>query len=148
MRPFRYLSAVCALAAVSLAAQALVVGCGADNPLGRKAIYGAVTLDGSPVATGSIDFQPMQQGVSSGAVIADGKYSIKAEQGLPKGKYRVAIYATTPGAGTLASGAMPGDDVPPAVELVPPEWNSKSEHTIDVTDQSSQEFSFNIVTKK
>jgi hypothetical protein len=128
---------------------ALAAGCGADNPLGRKAISGNVTLDGAPIANGSVNFQPMQSGgVSSGAVITAGKYSIVAEQGLPTGKYRVVINATDAAAGQLPAGAMPGDDVPEAKELVPPEWNEKSEHMIDVTDKSAQEFNFDISTKK
>jgi hypothetical protein len=125
-----------------------IAGCGGDNPLGRKALQGTVTLDGAPIANGSIDFQPMQAGgVQSGGVITGGKYSIRAEQGLPEGKYRVAIHASDASAGALPAGAMPGDDVPPVKELVPEEWNSKSEHTIEVTSKSSQEFNFEISTK-
>ena len=89
----------------------------------------------------------MQEGgVSSGGVITGGSYSIPAEQGLPVGKYRVVIFAT-PEAPPLPPGHMPGDDLPVAKQLIPPDWNKNSKKTIDVTKEGPHEYSFDITTK-
>jgi hypothetical protein len=122
-------------------------GCGPSNPLGRKAISGTVTLDGAPLASGSIEFTPLGGGVSSGAVIEAGKYQIPAESGLPPGKYRVSIVDNPPAA-PLPPGHMPGDDLPPQPKpRVPPSWNQNSTHEIEVTQQGPNRFDFSISTK-
>lgn len=128
----------------------LVCGCGEGNPLGRKPISGTVTLDGAPVPHGNISFQPLQQGgVGSGSAITDGEFSISEEQGLPVGNYQVMIYASDPSIAVLPPGGMPGDDVPTPVELVPPEWNTKTTQKIEVTAEGPHdEYKFEIKTKK
>ena len=52
------------------------LGCGADNPLGRRPIVGRVTFKQQAVDYGSIQFLPLdlQHGVNSGGMISDGKY--------------------------------------------------------------------------
>jgi hypothetical protein len=132
------------LLGVALGAQA---GCGTSNPLGRKAVSGTVTLDGAPLASGSIEFTPLGGGVSSGAVIDGGKYEIPAESGLPPGKYRVSIVDNPPAA-PLPPGHMPGDDLPPQPKpRVPASWNQNSTHEVEVTEQGPNRFDFSITTK-
>jgi hypothetical protein len=127
----------------------LLSGCGNSNPLGRKALYGKVNLDGAPLKNGYIEFHPqVQSGVQSGGQIKDGQYSIPEHEGATIGNYRVVIYDTyeTP---PLPPGHMPGDDLPPTPKpKVPQEWNSKSQKTIDVAEDGPFEFDFDIVTKK
>jgi hypothetical protein len=138
----RLLSIVCVSAAI------LSSGCGADNPLGRKALNGAVTLDGQPLDNGAIEFHPMDGGVQSGALIKAGRYSIPTREGATVGKYRVVIYDTyeTP---PLPPGHMPGDALPkPAPPKVPPEWNSNSQNTITIKNEGPFQFNFDIITKK
>lgn len=122
-------------------------GCG-SNPLGRRAVSGQVTLNGVPIESGSIDFQPLQGGgVGSGAVITDGSYTIDEEQGLPTGKYKVTVFASDPNAQLLPPGAMPGDELPPSPppkQVVPPDWNE----TIEVKAEGPVELNFEIKTKK
>jgi hypothetical protein len=127
---------------------ALTLGCGGNNPLGRKAISGTVKLDGQPLANGAIELHPIEGGVQSGELIKDGSYSIATAKGPTVGKYRVVIYDTyeTP---PLPPGHMPGDDIPPAPKpKVPPDWNSKSKQTIEVTAAGPFKFDFDIQTKK
>ncbi|MDD4789283.1 MAG: carboxypeptidase-like regulatory domain-containing protein [Pirellulales bacterium] len=129
----------------------LVCGCGGGDPLGRRAVSGTVTLDGAPLAEGSISFEPVEQSTtSSGAVIANGAYAIAREQGLPPGKYRVVINAVKPGTGLqMPEGGMPGDEVgTPAEELIPAEWNTESENFIEVGSSGPTEFKHEIVTKE
>lgn len=127
------------------------IGCGPNDPLGRRAVSGTVTLDGAPLADGTISFQPTEQGAtSSGAMISQGKYAIARDKGLPKGKYRVVINAVKPGTGTtLPEGKMPGEEVgTPPVELIPPEWNTKSQNIVEVPPSGPAKFVHEIVTKK
>jgi hypothetical protein len=133
-------------AAIALAV-AFSYGCGGD-PLGRQALSGAVTVDGSPLQKGTINFQPAQAGIGSGTRIESGKYSIARKDGLPAGKYRVVINAPTPGSADAQSNAPPGAPAPPPQELIPEEWNAKTEHTIDVVSSGKNEHNFDIQTKK
>lgn len=69
-----------------------VLGCGGDQ---RQSLTGTVTLDGQPLAEGSITFMP-QAGTTSpsaGANITEGRFSISAEKGLLPGVFRVEITA-------------------------------------------------------
>lgn len=122
----------------------VLVGCGQDtNPLGRQPITGTVTFQGSPLASGSIEFAPQGQGVqtSGGAVIKDGKYEIDAEHGLPAGKYLIRISAAD---GDAAVEAMPGDSSEVAEELIPASYNTESEHVVDVVESGPNKFDFDI----
>ena len=131
-----------------LAVAAMLAGCGSDNPLGRKALSGNVTLDGGPLPKGAIEFHPQDGGVQSGGLINAGHYSIAARDGVTPGKYKVVIYDTydTP---PLPKGFMPGDDLPkPPPSKVGPEWNSKSDHIIEIKKEGPFKFNFDIVSKK
>ena len=124
-------------------------GCGGDNPLGRKALSGVVTLDGAPLDKGAIEFHPLESsGVQSGDLIGAGKYAIPAAKGVTPGKYRVVIYDTydTP---PLPPGHMPGDPLPPSPKpKIPADWNSKSKHEVEVKKEGPFKFDFDVTTKK
>jgi hypothetical protein len=127
---------------------AVCLGCSGNNPLGRKAISGTVKLDGQPLPNGAIELHPLEGGMQSGDLIANGSYSIPAASGPTPGKYRVVIYDTyeTP---PLPPGHMPGDDLPPAPKpKVPPDWNTKSNQTIEIKKEGPFKFDFDIATKK
>jgi hypothetical protein len=125
------------------------VGCGSDNPRGRKAVSGHVTLDGGPLDQGNIEFHPLfEGGLQSGGRIVGGKYSIPAPEGVVLGQYRVSIsdFVPTP---PLPPGYMPGDPLPPSPKpKVPADWNSKSQHTIEVKKEGPFKFDFDVATKK
>ena len=76
-----------------VAASIATMGCSSgEKPSGRLAISGEVQLDGQPLDTGSIQFEPAEKTskLNAGAVITAGKYQISAENGLPPGKYKVS----------------------------------------------------------
>lgn len=125
---------------------AFVAGCGGDS-LGRQAVSGKVNVNGAPLEKGTINFQPVEKGIGSGTQIQGGKYSIERKNGLPAGKYRVVINAPTPGSASAASDAPPGEPLPPPQEFIPEEWNTKSEHTVDV-GSGKNEHNFDIQAKK
>lgn len=82
-------------AAIVPVALATISGCGRSDD--RKAISGNVTLDGEPLPSGLIHFQPTETATSSaGTTIQNGRYEIPAAQGLKPGKYQVAIQAFKP----------------------------------------------------
>ena len=120
----------------------LVVGCGNDNPLGRRAISGTVTLDGEALARGNIEFSPRNpSGVGSGVVITDGGYTIAEQHGLPPGDYDVRIFS--PETDSPAPDGPPGPLGPPAVEeRIPARYNAQTELTITVTPDGETVFDF------
>src|SRR5262245_37844297 len=118
--------------AILAAVLASALGCSTDS-LGRQPVSGSVNVDGSPLAKGNISFQPMEKGIGSGTKIESGKYAIARKDGLPAGKYRVVINAPVPGTGgAAASDAPPGEPPAPPQELIPEDWNTKSERTVDI----------------
>jgi len=121
------------IAVLSTAATGAVTGCGEANPLGRRAIYGTVSHQGQPVDYGSIQFSPedAMRGVSSGAMIADGKYQITASQGLPPGSYRVMISSPDRSKQEKVEGP-PGDERSLAVERIPKKYNLQTTLQIEV----------------
>lgn len=129
----------------------LLLGCGGGDPLGRKAISGTVTLNGSPVEQGNISFEPDGGGAttSSGSVIKAGKFAMAKDVGLPPGKYRVRVHVPKPGTVMPEDTVtMPGEETPPPAEMAPPEWNTKSTQTIEVKPDGPFEFSFEVISKK
>lgn len=126
----------------------VLTGCGDANPLGRKAISGKVTLDGTPLESGSILFEPLaDEGVGSGAVITGGTFSIPAAKGLPPGEYSVRMYASGEGSVPAPdSEDGPGAIAPAPPELIPPGWNTRSEQTITVTEDGENQFTFPVKT--
>jgi len=136
------------IALVSLSIAAFAGGCD-DDSLGRHGISGSVKVDGAPLTSGSISFQPVEgQPTSGGAAISAGKYAVAKGGGLVVGKYRVSINAPVPGTGgQVAEGALPGDAHPPPKEQIPPEWNVASNHFIEVKRQGPFVFEFEIPTK-
>lgn len=130
-------------------ALAITLSACSGDPLGRQAISGTVKVDGQPLAKGDISIQPLEgQATSGGGEIFNGKYSVPRELGLVPGKYRIEIHAPVPGtAGKADENTLPGDPLPPARELIPPDWNKSSTQTIDVRKQGPFEFNFEVSTK-
>ena len=131
-------------------------GCGEPNALGRKAISGEIVFDGSPLDSGLIEFTPADpDGVSTGASISDGKYSVEAHQGVPPGDYTVRITSPTDSLqDELESLAPPGPQdngprqPPPARERIPAEYNVRSDKTVTVTEDGTNRFDFDIPAAK
>jgi hypothetical protein len=74
-----------------------LIGCGPDwvDDLPREAISGRVTVDGAPLARGTIAFRPTADLPTPAMVPVDGgSYSIPRAQGLVPGSYEVSILAS------------------------------------------------------
>ncbi|MEZ6099640.1 MAG: carboxypeptidase-like regulatory domain-containing protein [Pirellulaceae bacterium] len=133
----------------------LSIGCSGGNKLGRQAISGQVTLDGQPLATGSIEFAPKDpMGHSGGTTISDGQYAISAEKGLPLGSYWVRIFSPDQALAVPEEVMVPGStrdgpsQPPAAVDRIPPRYNMETELSIDITEDGTREFTFELTSRK
>ena len=131
---------------VPLAVTFALAGCGTDDPWDRRAVTGQVTLDGKPLAQGSIRFEPdgTQSGVSAGAVIRDGKYEVARERGLAAGSYRVSISA--PPDNLLPPRPSMDAERPLPKDLIPARYNTASELRIEVGTNDPAEFDFELTS--
>jgi hypothetical protein len=105
----------------------LVTGC--EQP---GIVTGLVTLDGAPLTTGVITFNPTAGGPAAyGAIGTDGRYELRtgAAQGLAAGEYVVTVAANaaapaeppqTPSTAEAAAEAAPAAG-PPVLPLLTPE---------------------------
>jgi hypothetical protein len=121
-----------------------LAGCGDENPLGRLPVTGTVSLDGKPLERGSVSFEPLGGGTSSGSTIAAGEFAIREEKGLPPGRYRVRVYSAS--AETAPEDQLPGESGPPHKDLIPKTWNANSEQQVEVTEGGENAFNFDIKT--
>jgi hypothetical protein len=106
----------------------LTVGCGSSDGLSRRAISGTVTLDGQPITSGSILFEPAteESGTAVGARILRGTFTIAKYQGPVPGSYRVRVYASSEIQAPPAEGQT--DRTPrPMVERLPARYNTRTE---------------------
>lgn len=135
-----------------LALGLLLSGCGggATDALPRKAVSGAVTLDGQPLAKGSISFDPENvptDPVSVGSIIEDGYYSIDSDGGPTPGTYRVSIRA---GGSDEAEANLEAPGLPPkkaAPEPIPAMYNTRTTLKAEVTADGSNTFDFTLTSK-
>ena len=70
----------------------IAVGCGSDTG-GRISISGRVTYDGHPLPAGRILFTPADgnPGPSAGAIIEEGRYRLRAEEGPIAGEHTITV---------------------------------------------------------
>jgi hypothetical protein len=128
-----------------LIAVAILAGC--SDPSAPRAVSGFVKLEGQPLKEGSISFEPLdKQGTKSGAPIIDGEYDIPADHGLKPGMYVVQI---TAGDGKTPANvdeiAAPGGGTNiVSVDLVPEDWNTKSQQVIEIKPSGPNRFDFDI----
>jgi hypothetical protein len=121
----------------------VTVGCGSgsDGPP-TYSVTGTVTVDGQPLKTGDIRFDPEVAGMApDAAVITDGKFSLRAKTG----KKRVVITATRDVPGQTKKGAM-GEDIPVTEDFIPARYNTSTE-LIETVTTGTNSFKFDLVTK-
>jgi hypothetical protein len=136
-----YVTTGLALATVAL------VGCAYDpwtgvDTLPRVAVAGTVTLDGTPLSEGMIQFDPAAEtkGTTAAGEISGGKYSIAQSQGPVPGKHKVQISGRHPA--RIKPGEPPGGTPKPAPETVPAKYNTQSTLETDVPAGGSAALDF------
>ena len=130
-------------------------GCGGSkNNLGRLPISGTVTLDGVPLKSGHIVFEPSAgQPTQSGGMIYDGKFDVPEAQGAAPGLYTVAVYAGEeataikfePGTPEYEAAAMKAKS---SGERVPRNYNIDTELSAEVKVDGENFFPFELVSQK
>lgn len=136
---------------VALVAFSSVIFVGCQPRSDRLAVSGEVTLDGAPLDAGSIRFTSTgtEQLFASGAMILNGEFHIPREKGLPPGTYRVEISSPDTTAPPVVYKGVPGEPMlpPTSPERIPPEYNSKSRHTIELAADGDNDFKFDIIRR-
>ena len=123
--------------AAGIAAAGLVLlglaGCGEESSENTARVKGRVTLDGDPIAEGTINFLPEEPGQAAPASsqIAEGQYDARS---VPLGKVRVQIIATKE-TGRMIRGSS--EPVPEVLSIIPPEYAQGI--SIQVTGDNSQQ---------
>lgn len=118
---------------------AVIVGCGQKVDEPRGTVTGRVTVGGTPVNGGIIQFASVEPGVERSAPIGpDGTFEVKSfeDVGLPPGSYQVAVRPgrfMQPGEEIPFAGQEPAAEPPPSVEI-PRKYHrvTTSQITIDV----------------
>ncbi|MDR0609475.1 MAG: hypothetical protein LBG58_05150, partial [Planctomycetaceae bacterium] len=67
----------------------IVIGCSNNNPQGRVAVRGEVTLNGQALAQGNVSFSSLPEitpMVATGSPIKNGTFALSAEHGLIPGQ--------------------------------------------------------------
>jgi hypothetical protein len=128
---------------------AIAAGCGGEggDSLPREPVSGSITFAGAPLATGTIQFFPLQQGAGNATVafgmIADGKYAIPREQGLVPGGYKV-IVSSSPAGGEPEAGTMPGMSPPPVKDLIPAKYNANTTLNAEIKKDAENVVDFDL----
>jgi hypothetical protein len=127
---------LCSLVLLSLI---LAFGC-ADPYSGRVEVTGTVKMKGEPILDDAmILFEPTDTATTIGrAVIKKGEYQLTRENGILPGRYIVRI--TT----SKSKPAKETPDIPPPDELVPAEWNARSQQQVQITGGAPNEHNFDI----
>jgi len=121
----------------SLAATCLcVLGCGGD----KAEVHGTVSLNGTPIEEGAINFIPVEgtQGPGVGATIHNGEYHIPRAKGVVVGKNRVELRAFRNTGKKVKDPTQPGALIDERVLAFPPEYNDRSTLVREVTRGSNK----------
>jgi hypothetical protein len=119
-------------------------GCGSSTP--NERVYGKVTLDGTPVAKGTISLAPLESGPSAAGEIVDGQYSIGPAKGPLPGQYKVSISAMTP-TGKQEKDPDTGETWEVMRESIPERYNSRTELIMEVKADGDNEFDYALSSK-
>ena len=121
----------------------VLAGCGPGN--GRQNLEGTVTLDGEPLAKGSIAFRPTAgtQSPTAGGRIVNGEFSISPEKGLSAGTFRVEITASRK-TGRKVMDPVRRIEVDEMEQVIPQRYNRQSELTREITTDGPNQFTFEL----
>jgi hypothetical protein len=125
-------------------------GCGrASDGIDRRAVSGSVTLDGKPLPTGSITFNPDGPGPSAGGTVTDGRYAIARPDGPAPGRYKVYVHSLARTGRKIPDSDGPrGSTVDEMKNIVPERYNLRTELEAQVQKEGENRFDFELTTKE
>ena len=123
----------------------LLCGCGGGG-LTRVPVSGQVTLDGKPLANGSITFIPVGQGITAGGRIVDAHYELSSKDGLVPATYQVRINASEPTGRTIVD-PVGNIEIPDMRNVIPPRYNMRTELSAKVTAEGPNRFDYDLKSK-
>lgn len=111
------------------------LGCTGEAGPRKYDVTGTVTLNGQPLAEGSVRFQPtVPGGRPEGASIEEGRFTLQAAEGA----YQVVISASRP-----VESKRPMKDMGPSyVEAIPARYNTATTLSADVKPAGPNVFTF------
>jgi uncharacterized protein YcfL len=123
----------------------VLAGCSSD-PMGRQAVSGTVLFKGQPLDQGRIQFVPVEKGpTESGAVIENGKYSIKRDNGLVPGAYKVSVWSYDQKGAKVRSDELPGESgATQYKERIQAKYNVRTTLTTEVKKDGSNTLDFKV----
>jgi len=117
---------------------------------GKVTVRGAATVDGQPIAEGSISLEPADgQGPTTGGMIKAGQYELSGEAAVIPGEKIVRIVGLRETGKMVPAGppAPKGSMIAELVQCVPPQYNDKSELRVEVTPGKSNTHDFHLQSK-
>ena len=117
---------------------------------GRVIVRGAATVDGQPIAEGSISLEPADgQGPTTGGLIKAGQYELTGEAAAIPGEKIVRIVGLRETGKMIPAGppAPKGTLIPELVQCVPAHYNDKSELRVNVTAGKPNTHDFHLDSK-
>jgi hypothetical protein len=117
----------------------LSLGCGPSIHV----IEGEVRLDGKPLESGTIDFEPIDNSSRSfGGDVKDGSYRVEIPPEQAKGTSMVRIMSPQPTGRKVPAGppAMRGATIDEIAEAIPAQYNTRSTLKVDLSIASPHNF--------
>jgi hypothetical protein len=126
----------------------LLILLGCSRATGRQSIEGTVTVDGAPLAEGSIVFlpQPGTKSPTAGGDVAQGRFRISPAGGAACGTFRVEITALRK-TGKKVMDPQLNKMIDGTEQFVPAQYNRESKLTATVTEQGPNKFEFALKSK-
>lgn len=126
----------------------MAAGCDrGPTPPKRGKIEGKVVLNGKPVANGRIRLMAIDpNGTNVAADIKDGEFTVPADQGPTKGKYRVEFSVPSATKRRIPNDDIPGQFIEEAPETLPPRYHRDSTITAEYDPDSPRPLSFQLTT--
>jgi hypothetical protein len=139
------------LYAVCLAGMAFAANGCSDDDIPRQPVSGYVTLDGQPLANGVIVFYPgienRANNVVGGTIVKNGYFSLPRSEGLPPGRYEVAINSANAYKRSRREERKPGNEGAAEKEPIPAKYNDHTTLAIHIKDTAIKEMTFQLDSK-
>lgn len=128
------------LAATLVLPACLLVGCGGGSKFPTVKVSGKVTLDGQPLAKGSINVSPQGEGQDDAAPIVNGAYTLTK---APKGKVKV-YFSAVQETGKMLPGTSGSAEIAEVKNIIPDKYAAGVDQEIT---QSREDLNFELSSK-